>query len=537
MIRIQPRFEAGDQGEPMYMQLYRYFRGEIQTGKMRSGEQLLSVRALANELKVSRTTIELAYQQLLAEGYVESRARSGYFVADIDAWDAADGVQRSVQAFADHASGSSEKLVIEPGNQKKLAGKRNGQDGLQPDVRDRSRASAGVQSEVTADKLDHKQVRQGGPVRDEQEKPTILYDLHPTSVDRQSFPYSLWRKLSNQVQVSAQKDLLDYGDPQGEWGLRAALAKYLNRSRGVHTSPEQIVIGAGTQTLVQLFCQIIGLRQQPIAMEDPGYQDVRFVFSRLGFPVIPIPLEEDGLSLRELADSQAKVVYITPSHQYPLGMVMPYAKRIKLLQWAEETGGLIIEDDYDGEFRYQSKPIPSLQGLDTRGNVVYIGTFSKSLMPTIRASYMVLPAHLAEIYQAKFRSLDQTVSRIHQRTLQAFMDSGEWARHLRKMRTIYQKKHDTFLQMIHATMQNHVNIKGQGAGLHIVLEVQSDLSAEELAEKAEAVGVKVYSTENKWLRDTSDMPPLLLLGFGGLSVEELGEAVRRLHQAWTPYYR
>ncbi|WCN36192.1 PLP-dependent aminotransferase family protein [Aneurinibacillus uraniidurans] len=460
--------------EPLYIQLYQYIKEEIQTGRIPSSTRLPSIRQLAHFLHISKTTIQVAYQQLLAEGYIESKERSGFYVVDM----------------------ASESFEHPP-------------------------ASYSSPS----------------PNRDSNRKPKpIRYDFYMSKIDVDHFPYDKWRMCSNQSMNLEQKQLLSYGDRQGEIGLRRALSQYLRQARAVNCSEEQLVIGAGTQTMIRLLCQLIGLDGNPIAMEEPGYHGVRTMFQQLGFSIKPIPLEEDGIAIDELVRSKAKVVYITPSHQYPLGMVMPIAKRMKLLHWAEENGSLIIEDDYDGEFRYHGRPIPSLQGLDAHGNVVYIGTFSKSLMPAIRISYMVLPERLLNVYHKNLLTNDQTASRLHQNTLQLFMESGEWERHIRRMRKVYQKKHDVLLQTIKNVMQGNVTITGQDAGLHIVMKVHSGIHVEELVKIAEESGVKVYSTANDWCSCPKEYPPLILLGFGGLSLQEIVQGIERLHAAWLPFY-
>lgn len=460
---------------PIYMQLYQHFRKQIETGKRVAGSKLPSIRMIAGELKLSKTTVELAFQQLLAEGYVESRLRSGYFVANVDS----EMVNR--QAKPQQGARAIQRGELAPSH--------------------------------------------------------APFDFHPARIDISVFPLNLWRKLSNQALDEQSRELLYYGDPQGEIGLRKALAEYLHRSRGVNCRPEQIVIGAGTQYLITLLSQLFGLDGRAIAMEEPGFHDVGRVFRHLGYQLKPIPLQEDGLHIQKLAESEAKVVYITPSHQYPYGIVMPYAKRQKLLQWAQETGGVIIEDDYDGEFRYRGKPIPSLQGLDREGSVIYMGTFSKSLMPAIRTGYIVLPEHLLEQYIEKLSYIEQPVSRIHQRTLQLLIESGEWERHIRKMRMVYQKKHQALLELIQEKMSGYVKVSGQDAGLHVVLEITSRLTADELAEQASKAGVKVYPTSAMWMGESTEKSAFVLLGFGGMRIEDLQEGVRRLHGAWSGHCR
>jgi len=460
--------------EPLYIQLYQYFREEITLLRIAPATRLPSIRQLSEFLQVSKTTVQMAYDQLLAEGYVESRERSGYYAAKLE----------------EEAFGS-------------------------------------IQSNDKINSATNDQPVKSHP---------IDIDFYMSSVDVDHFPYEVWRKYTNLTTSIEPKQLLAYGDRQGELDLRISISRYLRQSRGVNCSPDQIVLGSGTQTVLQILCQLIGLDGRSVAIEEPGYRGARQVFQLFGYKLAPIPLEEDGINVQELSRSNAKLVYITPSHQYPIGMVMPVTKRLKLLRWAEENQGIIIEDDYDGEFRYRGKPIPSLQGLDTHDLVVYVGTFSKSLMPAIRISYMVLPTHLLAIYQQRFNSFDHTVSRLHQRTLQLFMDHGEWERHIRRMRTLYHKKHAFLLHILKSVMGEHVNIMGQDAGLHIVIDVKSTLPADELVEIAARAGVQVYSTSHTWYQ----MPPkeqvLILLGFGGLSLEQIEQGIERLDEAWKPYY-
>lgn len=460
--------------DPLYIQIYLYIKQEIQATRLAAATRLPSIRLLSDYLQVSKTTIQMAYQQLLAEGYIESRERSGYYVAQLEA----------------EVTGANRPVL---------------------NIKSRSNDSLNKQQ-------------------------SIDYDFYMSSVDLDHFPHDVWRKYSILALTMEQKEVLAYGDRQGEPELRESISKYLRQSRGVHCSPDQIVLGAGTQTVLQILCQLIGLDGRRVAIEEPGYRGARHVFQMLGYEIMPIPLEEDGINILEIAWSQSNLVYVTPSHQFPIGMVMPIAKRLKLLQWAEENNGIIIEDDYDGEFRYRGKPIPSLQGLDTHDRVVYIGTFSKSLMPAIRISYMVLPVQLLEIYQQKFIAFDHTVSRIHQRTLQLFMENGEWERHIRRMRTLYHKKHSFLLHTIKSVMGDNIHITGQDTGLHIVVEVRSKLSVDELVEIAALVGVKVYSTTHTWYRIPDKEQIMILLGFGGLSIEEIKQGIERLNEVWRPYY-
>jgi GntR family transcriptional regulator / MocR family aminotransferase len=470
MLEITPVLDV-NRKEPLYLQLYTYIKDEIYSGNIAPSIRLPSVRKLSDYLQVSRNTVEAAYQQLVAEGYVESRPRSGLYVAPMD----------------------KEPLFLQN--------------------------SLPVPS-------------QSGNEWSRNEAGACLYDFKYGTIDPDSFPYAAWRKAINQCVHPDEQELLFYGEPIGEYGLRAQIASYLRQARGVSCCAEQIVLGAGTQQSLGMVCQLLGADKRKIAMEEPGYDGARIVFENCGWSTAPIPLEDDGLSLEKLEKSEAKLVYVTPSHQFPYGMVMSITKRLKLLQWARECGGIIIEDDYDGEFRYTGKPIPSLQGLDAGENVIYMGTFSKSLLPSLRISYIVLPRRLMEEYKRKFGAYGQPVSRMQQKALQLFMESGEWERHIRRVRNIYHKRNFALLESIKTIMQEKVRIIGKDSGLHMLLEVRSRRSEEELIEAAEKYGVKVYPTSRYWVHPPKMEHPFILLGFGGLSEEKIEQGIRRLHEAW-----
>ncbi|WP_139693530.1 PLP-dependent aminotransferase family protein [Sporolactobacillus terrae] len=455
--------------EPLYLQLYAYFKREIELAGLPEQTRLPSIRYLADQLALSKTTVQMAYQQLLAEGYLESRPRSGYFVAKMD------------HPF------------------------------LNP--------SAGSMSTIKPKQLN----------RTSEKAPDI--DFFMSSIDVGHFPLNAWRKCEQKL--FEDPSAIGYGAYQGEANLRELLAGYLHRSRGVQCMPEQIVIAAGTPSILVLLYQLIDWKTGRIAMEDPGYQGVRRSLQKRPIQMVPISVEKDGLSIKELTHAPVDAVYITPSHQYPLGMVMPIANRIQLLDWAKKHARWIIEDDYDGEFRYRGKPIPSLQGIDEHNRVIYIGTFSKSLMPAIRISYMVLPPELLGTYrQLEWR---QSASRLHQQTLALFMRSGQWEQHIRKMRTLYKKKQALLLNEIQSVMGDHCAVSGQDAGLHIVLHVKSKVPAAVLIKKAKSVGVLVYGVSA--VRNKKEHQASILLGYGGLSTEEIKKGIQRLHQAWLHDYQ
>ncbi|WP_299088824.1 PLP-dependent aminotransferase family protein [uncultured Metabacillus sp.] len=318
-----------------------------------------------------------------------------------------------------------------------------------------------------------------------------------------------------------------YSENQGEFELRREISNYLLQSRGVRSAPEQILITAGTQASMALICLLLALREKTVAMEEPGYSGVRSVLEDQGCYIDPVPLEKDGLSVEHIQTSRAKAVYLTPSHQFPFGMVLSISKRMRLLKWAYQTGGYIIEDDYDGEFRYRGHPIPSLKSLDEQERVIYLGTFSKSFLPSARLSYIVFPPSLMVQYLRKFAAYNQSVSPIIQRAMDLFMQTGEFERHIRRMRKLYQRKHQALLRSIEQYMGNQVKIVGEKSGLHILLKLKG-VTAFELIKNGLQKGVKVYSPSRFWLNPNTEGNSYIMLGFGGLSIEEIEKGVRLL---------
>jgi GntR family transcriptional regulator / MocR family aminotransferase len=447
--------------EPLYIQLYDWIKKEIEEGTLLPGMKMPSIRQLTTHLKVSRNTVETAYQQLQSEGYLESVPKSGIWVAEI------------------------EKPVIH---------------------------SIEVKYPI---KLEYKPSEK------------VLVDFEYGNVDPDKFPMKQWRRFLSNAVEQENNWLFQYSEKQGELVLRQEISNYLLQSRGVRSTPEQILITAGTQTSIELICQLLALRGNTVAMEEPGYSGVRSVLEDQGCFIDPVPLEKDGLSVDHIQIGKAKAVYLTPSHQFPIGMILSISKRMRLLKWAYQTGGYIIEDDYDGEFRYQGQPIPSLKSLDEEEKVIYLGTFSKSFLPSVRLSYVVFPPSLMVQYSRKFAAYNQSVSPIIQRAMALFMQSGEFEGHIRRMRKLYQKKHQTLLRSIEQYMGTKVKIVGEKSGLHILLKLKG-ISTSELIEKGLQKGVKVYSPSSFWLNPSPEGNSYIMLGFGGLSIEEIEKGVKLL---------
>ncbi len=460
-----------DSARPLYQQIYEYIRKEIADGKISCGEKLPSTRLLAKHLLLSRSTVETAYEQLFAEGYIEARDRRGYYASDIS------------------------KLYLEGAGQKER----------------KSRI----------------------PVRTE-EKENYKVVFSPEGSEMGCFPYGVWRKISKELLSGDDPELFLSGEPAGERKLREAVCRYLYHARGVNASPEQIVVGAGNEYLLILLAQILGEKKR-VAMENPTYLKAYYTFSHMHYDICAIEMDGGGILLEEVETEKPDIVYTMPSHQFPMGAVMPMKRRLELLHWALGGERYIIEDDHDSEFRYRGKPIPSLQGIDRKGSVIYMGTFSKSISPSLRVSYMVLPEGLLERYRKNCGFYASTVPKEQQLKLTAFFNQGHFERYLNRMRGVYKGKHDYLLGLLRKEPWVH-KIYGDNAGMHLLVEVDSLLSQEDIVNRAKENGVVVYTLEEYQIPGSvlkEKEYPTLLLGYGALTekemqygVEVLGEIVR-----------
>jgi GntR family transcriptional regulator/MocR family aminotransferase len=448
---------------PLYQQLYLQIRDRIVSGELPAHYKLPSIRDMATGLATSRNTVEGAFQELCAEGYIYSQSRSGYFVSYIDQVLAS-------SSQADHP-----------------------QQDLHPKLAERYR-----------------------------------FDFHPARLDPEIFPASLWRKCLTDCLRTNAGDFSQYSEPQGEWGLRCNLQFYLARSRGVHCTPDQIVICSGLQHSLEIVAQLIRGRHQSVAIENPGYHLPRDVFHNNGFNIIPVDVGTGGLNMETLRSTFSTVAYITPSHQMPLGYVMPVANRLELISWSKTGERLIIEDDYDSELRYIGRPISSLQGLCSDGNIIYQGTFSKVLSPALRLSYMVLPHSLLNDYNQLFQNHFCQVPLIIQKAMINFIERGHWEQHIRRSRNFYKKKHEIMLQAIDQNFGRKAKVIGQGAGLHIVLELTESLTDElGFVERAKQKGIRLLPFSEFYVSGEPEANKLFL-GFGGMRINEIQKGVETL---------
>lgn len=468
-----------DVPEPLYAQLARQMRERVLAGRLAADERLPSVRALAAELGLGRNTVEAAYQELLAEGYIHTRPRSGYFVSALD------------------------QDALPPG---RAPGKRPAQKPPEAD------------GPGTAD------------------LPPARYDFHPARLDTAIFPAPLWRRYFLEILRESGRDLAAYGGMQGDLGLRARIRDYLEHSRGVVCSLDQVVVCAGLQHSLAVVADLLRETHSRAAVENPGYFLPRSVLANSGWDVVPVPVGEDGMDLEALRESGCRLAYVTPSHQFPLGRVMPVASRLKLLEWARAGGNVIFEDDYDSELRYQGTPVRSLQGLAPGADVVYAGTFSKILSPSLRLSYMVLPPSLLPAFRARFGDYQDSASLLEQRTLARFMERGHWERHIRRARTLCKRRHNALLAAVTRHFRPErpgegAEVIGQGAGLHVVLALPRSAPPEaEVVRRAALAGIRLVPFAATLAEGTAhgDGRALLLLGFGALAPEALDEGVALL---------
>jgi GntR family transcriptional regulator / MocR family aminotransferase len=435
------------------------------------------MRALSKNLCIGKNTIENAYSQLCLEGYVINKPRSGFVVLDIQ--------ENTLPTLRDVVSAAPSSAKLAPFN------------------------------------------------KSPQKPMKAHYDFQYGNLDPSFFPSSLWRRLTSEVLGSYDtRSMSSYNDKQGELDLRIEVMNYLRDSRGVRCTPEQVVLCCGTQYALDLICKLFPEGKRKVAFEEPGYDGARIVFENNGFEIDTVSVGTEGLDLHALEQTQAKLTYITPSHQFPTGMVMPIQQRIQLLKWADQRGGYIIEDDYDSEFRYHSRPIPSLQSIDDYSRVIYLGTFSKSFSPGLRMSYVVFPQELLSKYHETFTEYESSLPWLEQKVMSLYMARGHWEQHLRKVCLANKKKHDALLQAVQKQMSAKVKIHGANAGLHILLEFLGGEKQEWLIDKAQRNMVQVYPTRQYWYQKEACTENFILMGFSKLTEDEIAKGVSILKETW-----
>lgn len=454
---------------PIYQQIYECAKRDIIVGAFEHGQKLPSIRALSSRLGIARNTVDAAYRQLQVEGFVESKQGSGFIVLEVPR-----------DALLEEHSGSR---YVAP-------------------------------SEERVD--------------------SCTYDFRYGSLAAGSFPAEDWRKLSQEVLSEHYASALSsYGNDHGEFGLREQIARHLRLERGVTCAPEQVIITSGTQQALELVCRMFDSRTTRICMEDPGFRPARLVFESLGFE-LDYACTEHGSAryLHDVSRTRSRLIYTTPSHQFPMGTCMDVASRLELIELAERNDAFIIEDNYDSEFRYNANPVPSLQSTDHLGRVIYVGTFSKALSPALRMSYLVLPPKMVKRYRERFKGMRCTVPRIEQETMRLFMERGLWAKHLHRACLANRKRHDLLLQTLHGVFGERAAIHEGDAGLFVLLDVESDMTQAQLVDAAGEHGIGLSPSTDCWADPAHAPQQLVLLGFSAADEQQISRGVPLLYKAW-----
>ena len=465
-----------EKGKKTYYQyLYERIRDDILEGKLIAGTRLPSKRSFAKHLGLSVMTIESAYAQLLVEGYLFSVEKKGYYVADISK-QGQFPIKRPYQIESQDGLGRREKA-------------------------------------------------QG---KDQEQQEELFMDFSSNQVSREHFPMSAWSRLMRHVLAEQDGIVLQPGPHQGLWELREAIARHLYRFRGMEVQPEQIVIGAGTEYLYHLLIQLLG-RDKVYGIENPGYQKLARIYERNDVQFRYLDLDQEGLSVEALKRSGVQVVHTSPSHHFPTGIVMPIKRRQELLDWVYQEERYIIEDDYDCEFRFSGLPIPTLQSIDTMGRVIYLNTFSKSLTPSIRISYMVLPLRLLNRYREKLGFYACTVSNFEQYTLEAFLREGYFEKHINRMRTYYRNKRNTVVRAIKKSgLAKRADILEEDAGLHFLLRIHTEVSDEALKQRLEKQGIRIRCLSDYSYYHNPFYEHMFVVNYTGLAEERLPGAMERI---------
>lgn len=509
----------------LQQQLYTRLRDDILARRLRPGERLPPSRSLAGQLAVSRTTVVLVYEQLVAEGYAEARQGAGTFVSRQIPDEALEAARRPrLLHLPDErpnrpahlqAAGASDASLLDEAPQDE-----------HPELAPRLSVWGSRMTEV------HGQVW-GGDGRVAERYGPLPLDFRPGRPDWDTFPRQIWGRLTARQVREHSEQLASYGDPAGYRPLREAVATHLGQTRGVRCSAEQVVVVNGSQQGADLLIRLFLDPGNEAALEDPGYAGAALTLRAHGMIVRPVSVDDDGLDVAALPSpddpAAPRLVYVTPSHQFPTGATLSLPRRLRLLEWAARCGALIVEDDYDSDFRYSGRPLESLQGLDTHGVVAYVGSFSKALFPPLRVGFVVLPPHLVEPFVAAKWLADRQTATLDQQVLSDFIGEGHFERHLRRMRRLYQGRRDTLLQAIRTHFGGELAAGGDGAGLHLVGWLPPGADAMAISAEAARLGVAAPPLDPYYQGHVRR--PGLMLGYAALDDERIVEGIVRLARA------
>jgi len=475
-LSVQLLIPLSRQQEPLFRQVYARLRQAILSGDFRAGDRLPSTRDLAEQLGISRTVVVLAYEQLLAEGFVVGRSGSGTYVPDSLAVPRSTGPEKSA-SFRLSRFGS---------------------------------AAAAIGSTL---------------VFPERRTGALRYDFAYGRSDVECFPFERWRRIQQRRARKALVRELDYGPAAGSETLREAIATHLRRSRAVACDPSQVLVVNGSQQALDLIARVLIEPGDRVVIEDPSYQGTREVLRAAGARLHGALVDRDGIDPAALPDS-ARMAFVTPSHQFPTGAILPLTRRQALLQWAKRANAVIVEDDYDGEFRYAGKPLESLQGLDTEGRVIYVGTFSRTVFSALRIGYVVVPKSLLQAFTAAKWLCDRHTTTLEQETLAEFIRTGMYERHLRRLRRRNAASRHALLEALHKHLGERVEVSGDGAGAHIVLWPARRVAEDAAIAAAAARGVGIYGVSRYFMKRPPR--PGIMLGYPRMRESDIREGVRRL---------
>ncbi|PHK49987.1 PLP-dependent aminotransferase family protein [Staphylococcus edaphicus] len=452
----------------IYRALYSQLKEDILTFKYESHEKLPSKRVMSQHKNISVNSVKAAYEQLLAEGYIYTKERKGYYIEPLD------------------------KLIVETEQQHTVA-------------------TFDTKSDAEFD-----------------------YSFSHMSTDISEFPVDTWTKMMKQVFKHYDHYLSSIPDVKGPFELRQSIAKLVSYQRGIHCHPEQIIIGSGTNSLLTNLIELMS-ENVTIAVENPGYSRFRTLLERTNIQMTSISLDHKGISIEEIKRMRPDAIIVTPSHQFPMGTIMPVSRRISLLNWASKTHSYIIEDDYDSEFKYETDNIPSLFSFDKNERVIYLGTFSKTLMPGLRISYMILPTNLVQKFDVQNQSTIPDFSILNALTLNLLIKEGHYEKYIKRMHQLYGKKRAYLIEQLQQTFGTRIDIKDTQAGLHFIVEVISSYSYEEIESRAKDYNLELYTINRfnvKPLQNNSDRK-ILIIGFSKIQQQQIPEAVQRLKKVIT----
>ena len=463
--------------------IYNTLKSQILSGQLAPDSKLPSKRSLAVNLGVSIITVQNAYAQLISEGYIYSIEKKGFFVTDISLYTNKIADSRLVKTEQNEAARKNSRNLA-------ISEKKNGNG-------------------------------------------NFFADFTSNTTSAEKFPFTLWSHTLRQILASGDQKLLQSSGVKGAVELRQAISDYLRDFRDMNVNPEQIVVGAGSEYLYSILVQFLG-RDNVFAVENPGFKRTKEIFELNGAKCVPLEIDEQGMNPELLFKAGANVAHISPNHHFPTGIVMPVRRRMELLSWCDESKShFIIEDDYDSEFRFNGKPLPTLQSLSDESQIIYMNTFSKTLSPSFRIGYMVLPVSLQKSFESKMRSCSCPVSAFEQFTLARFMREGFYEKHINRMRNYYRAvRNNLILEMHKSGLMDFCEIQEEEAGLHFLLKVKSEKSGEELKKSLAEQGIRIALLSDFFYDNKGDKSePVFVINYSALKKENLSETVKRMKKA------